>query len=98
VKSTFSTSDSITFSWPWLRSRCGQVAVQLDDGQPAQPLHQRLRQRGQAGADLHHGLARLRGDLAHDRVDDAAVRQEVLPEAFAGNVFHTLQPLAARNH
>jgi hypothetical protein len=35
----------------------GQVAVQLDHGEPAQALDQRLGQRHQAGADLDHGLA-----------------------------------------
>jgi hypothetical protein len=88
VKSTFSTSDSITFSCAVRAQARGQVAVQLDDREAAQALHQRLREGGEAGADLHHGLARLRRDLAHDGVDDAGVGQEVLAEALAGDVLH----------
>ena len=66
----------------------GQIAVQLDHRQVAQALHQGLGQSSQARADLDHGLARLRVDGVHDGIDDAAVGQKVLTEAFAGDVFH----------
>ena len=66
----------------------GQVTVQLNHRQMTQPLHQRLRERRQTGADLHHGLTSHRGDGVHDGIDDAAVRQKVLAKAFAGNVLH----------
>ena len=63
-----------------------QVAVELDDGEAAQALDQRLRERGQARADLDHGLAGARVDGADDGVDDAAVAEEVLAEALARDV------------
>ena len=66
----------------------GQITVEFDHRQAAQALDQRLGERGQAGADLDHGLARLGRDGVHDGVDDAVVGQEVLAKAFAGNVFH----------
>jgi hypothetical protein len=66
----------------------GQVAVQFDDCELAQPLDQRLRERGQTGPDFNHGLARLRIDGLNDGLDDPAVAQEMLPKTFARNVLH----------
>ena len=65
-----------------------QVPVQFDHREPAEPLQQRLRQGRQAGADLHHGLARLGCNFAHDGVDDGRVGQEVLAEALARDMRH----------
>ena len=71
----------------------GQIAVQLDHGEAAKPLDQRLRQRRQARADLDHGITGARIDLAHDGVDDGTVAEKVLPETFAGPVlFHEVGP------
>ena len=70
-----------------------QIAVQLDDGQPPQALKQRLGERGQAGADFHHGLSRAGGDSADDGVNHGFVAQKMLAEAFTGNVFHGVAPL-----
>mgnify|MGYP006207227741 CR=1 FL=1 len=64
-----------------------QVAVQFDDGEAPQALHQGLGQSSQAGPDFNHGLARQGGDGRDDAVDDAVVGQEMLPEALAGDVF-----------
>ena len=66
----------------------GQIAVQLDHRQMAQTLDQRLRECGQAGANLDHGLTGHRGNGVHDGIDDAAVCQKVLTKAFAGDVLH----------
>ena len=65
-----------------------QVAVQLDHGEPPQPLDQRLRQRRQPRPDLDHGLARLRRIGAHDPIDDGRIGQEMLAEALFWNVLH----------
>jgi len=65
-----------------------QVAVEFDDGELPQAFDQGLRQRGQAGTDLDHGLAGCGCDLAHDGVDDGAVGQKVLTKALAGDVLH----------
>ena len=69
-----------------LAQALGQIAVELNDRELAQSFDQRLRHGGQAGADLDHGVAGLRVDGAHDGVNDAAVGQKVLAEAFAGLV------------
>lgn len=61
-KSTFSTSLSTTVR-PLLAQACGQVAVDFH-GELAQRVQQRLRQRGQAGADFDHGFAALWRDVA----------------------------------
>ena len=66
----------------------GQVAVQFDDGEPAQALDQGLGQRGQPGADLDHGVAWFGRYRLDDAVDDAAVAQKVLAETFARLVLH----------
>ncbi len=66
----------------------GKVPVQLDHGQVAQTLDQRLRQGRQARTDLHHRLTSPGINRLHDRVDDAAIGQEVLAEALAGDVLH----------
>lgn len=68
----------------------GQVAVELNHCQAPQALHQRLGEGGQARANFHHRLAGQRRDGAHDGFDDAAVRQKMLAEALAGNVFHAV--------
>ena len=68
----------------------GQVAVELNYCQAPQALHQRLGEGGQARANFHHRLAGQRRDGAHDGFDDAAVRQKMLAEALAGNVFHAV--------
>ena len=60
-----------------------EVAVELDHGQLAQAFDQRLGQRGEAGADLDHELARLGRDLVDDGFDDGLVGQEMLAEALA---------------
>lgn len=65
-----------------------QVAVQLDHGEPPQPLDQRLRQRRQPRPDFNHGLARLRRNGAHDPIDDGRIGQEMLAEALFWNVLH----------
>ena len=65
-----------------------QVAVELDHREVPQALDQGLREGRQTGADLDHGLTGHRGDGVHDGIDDAAVGQKVLAEAFAGNVLH----------
>jgi len=70
-----------------------QVAVQFDDREAPQAFHQGLRQRGQTGPDLDHGLAGQRRNGLHDAVDDALVGQEMLSEALAGNVFHAIGSL-----
>ena len=67
-----------------------QVAVQLDHVHLLQVAQQLLRHGAQAGADLDHGIVRLRPDGGRDVVEDEAVMQEVLAKAFAGNVFHIL--------
>ena len=69
-----------------LAQAAGQIAVEFDHTQAAQALHQRLRQRGQAGPDLHHRVSRAGGDCLHDRLDDALVAQEVLAETLARDV------------
>ena len=71
----------------------GQVTVQFNNGKAPQALHQGLRQRGQAGPDLDHGLTGQRRNGLHDAVDDALVGQEMLSEALAGNVFHAIGSL-----
>jgi hypothetical protein len=53
-----------------------------------QALDQGLGERCQTGADLDHGLTGDRGNGIHDGIDDAAIRQEVLAKAFAGDVLH----------
>ncbi len=73
---------------PVLAQPRGQVAVQLDHREPAQAFDQRLGQRRQPRADLHHGLPGLGRDGAHNRIDDALVAQEVLAEALARDVLH----------
>ena len=65
-----------------------QVAVQLNDRQAPQALDQRLRERGQAGADFHHRLARLRCNGLHDGIDDGAIGQKMLAETLARQVLH----------
>ena len=65
-----------------------QVAVQLNDGQTAQALDQRLRERGQAGADFHHRIAWLRRNRLHDGVNDGAIGQKMLAKALARQVLH----------
>ena len=66
----------------------GQVTVELDYRQPPQPLDQRLRQRGQAGADFDHGLARTGIDGIDNGIDDAVVTQKMLTKPLASNVLH----------
>ena len=75
-----------------------QIAVEFDHGEAAQALHQRLRERGQTGADLHHGVAGLRRDGVDDGVDDGAIGQEVLTEALAGDVLHAQAALNGPPH
>ena len=65
-----------------------QVTVQLDHGELAQTLDQRLRQRHEAGTDLDHGLACRGVDGVNNAVDDGAVRQKVLAKTLAWNMFH----------
>ena len=64
----------------------GQVAVQLNHGQLPQALKQGLGQGHQAGANFHHGLARLRCNGAHDVVNDGPIDQKILAKALAGDV------------
>ena len=64
----------------------GQIAVQLDDRQPPQPLDQRLCEGGQARADFHHGLAWPGIYGANNLINDAAVGQKMLTKALAGDV------------
>ena len=66
----------------------GQVAVQLNHGELAQTLDQRLGQGHQAGANLDHGLARLGVNGFNNVVDDGAIGQKILAKALAGNMFH----------
>ncbi|MNR05500.1 hypothetical protein D3C85_1215340 [compost metagenome] len=66
-----------------------QVAVQLDHRDAAQALDQGLRQSHQAGTDFHHGIAGFGVDRVDNCIDDAAIGQKVLTEAFTGNVFQT---------
>lgn len=71
-----------------------QVAVQLNHRQGSESLHQRLRQRRQAGANFDHELAREWINRSDDGIDDAAISQEMLPKTFAGNVFSDFQAQA----
>jgi hypothetical protein len=64
----------------------GQVAVELDRGQRADAREQREGERAFARADLDEALARLRVDRAQQPVDDAALVQEMLPEALLHHV------------
>ena len=63
-----------------------QVAVDFNHLQVPQALHQRLGQRGPAGANFHHGLPGLGGNGADDVVDDRAVGQKMLAKALAWRV------------
>ena len=65
-----------------------QIAVEFNHCQVSQALHQGLRQRRQPRPNFHHTLARLRRDGTHDGIDDAPIRQKMLPEALARNVPH----------
>ena len=64
-----------------------QITVQLNHVQVAQALNQGLCERGQAWADLDHGLACQGVDGVNDAIDDGAIGQKVLTKALAGNVF-----------
>ena len=72
---------------------CRQIPVEFDHAHLPHTLQQGLRQGSQAGADFHQGLAWSRVDGTHNAVNDGQVRQEVLAEALARNVFH--QPVSA---
>ena len=66
-----------------------QVAVDFDDMQMIEASQQRLGDRPQSGADFDNGIAALRVDGRNDGIDDAAIYQEILTEALAGDVaFH----------
>src|SRR5574343_1724326 len=68
-----------------------QVAIDFDDVQVIDTLQQRLGNRPQAGADFDHRIATLRIDGRDNGGNDAAIDQEVLAEAFAGDVaFHAV--------
>src|SRR5690606_19418245 len=67
----------------------GQVAVKLDHGEPADALDQRLGQGHQARADLDHGIAGFGVDRIDNGIDNAAIGQKILTEAFTGNMFQT---------
>ena len=57
-----------------------------------QQLYQvrRLRHRCQTRADLDHRITRLRVNGLNNVFNDAAIRQEMLAEALARDMFHTL--------
>ena len=82
----------------WVQRISSTPATRVDVVALAEALDQRLRQRGQAGADFDHALAAGRGDGMHDRIDDAAIGQKVLAEAFARLVLHMHQALARLTH
>lgn len=71
----------------------GQIAVKLNHGELAEPLNERLRQRGQTGADFNHRLAGFGRNGVHDGVNDASVCQKMLAKAFAWNVFDVFHRL-----
>ena len=77
--------------------RGGQLGVDLDHLQAAQPIEQRAGDGPLTRTDLHHGLARLRGDGVHDAADDSGVVEEVLTEALAGAVVHAVPPPLMRS-
>jgi hypothetical protein len=53
-----------------------------------QSFDQGLSERSQAGANFNHGLSGLRVDGIDDGIDDATVRQKMLPKPLARDVFH----------
>ena len=67
-----------------------QVAIQFDNGQMPESLHQGLRQGGQAGANFDHALPGLWRNGTNDGINYSVVAQKVLPEAFTRDVFHGL--------
>jgi hypothetical protein len=67
----------------------GEVAVDLDDGQVANALEQRMRERAQAGADLDDVVVWLRIERGENALDGAPVDQEVLAEALSRDVTAT---------
>ena len=64
-----------------------QVAIELDDGQPAAARHERIGHGAESRPDLHQRIAGPRVDHADDAVDDGAVGEEMLAEALARDVF-----------
>jgi stress-induced morphogen len=65
-----------------------QIAIEFDHMHLTNLIQQQARHRGEAGADLHHGVVALRIDGANDVVQHKVIGQEVLAEAFAGDMFH----------
>ena len=63
-----------------------QIAVDFNHLKVPEPLHQRLGQRGPAGANFHHGLPGLGGNGADDVVNDRAIGQKVLAKTLAWRV------------
>jgi hypothetical protein len=63
-----------------------QVTVDLDCMEMVNALDQRAGQRAKPGADFDYPVIPPRCDRVDDARDDTAVRQEVLAEAFAGDV------------
>ena len=63
-----------------------KVPVQLDDLEPAAAVHQKLRQRAPARANLHQVLPGQRVYGVDNPVDNPRILQEVLAETLAGTV------------
>ena len=63
-----------------------QVAIQLDNVQPATGFQQGLRQRALTRPDLYQVLLRQRVYGVDDPVDHRDVSEEILAKAFAGAV------------
>ena len=75
-----------------LTQACGQIAVQLNHGQAAKPLHQGLGQCSKTRANFNHKLPRTRVDSQDYGVNNAVVCQKMLPKALARDVFHITPP------
>jgi len=63
-----------------------QVTVQLDDVELCATAYQRIRQRALAWTDLYQVVCRLWMNCRGDVADNTLIAQEVLAEAFAGDV------------
>jgi hypothetical protein len=67
-----------------------QIAVEFHHGDCSTALQQRLCECAQAGADLDEMIAAFRRDRADDLVNQALIDEEMLAEAFAGDMFQTM--------
>jgi hypothetical protein len=63
-----------------------QIAIDLDDGEPLDPLQKWPRQRTKPGTDFDHVVVGRRIDCGDDAVDVVAIDEEILAKTLARRV------------